>query len=147
MSLSNAFETSILQHIFQNADIANIGDAAGLQNSVADGSLYVALHEADPGEAGDQTTSETDYTNYARVAVSRNGATGWTVSNNEVSNTAAVTFPAAGAHPATITHVSVGVAANGASVILWSGQLTAQLAVSAGITPQFAIGVLKFTID
>ncbi len=29
--------------------------------------LYVSLHTGDPGEAGDQTTSEAAYTSYARV--------------------------------------------------------------------------------
>ena len=29
MSMSNAFETQILNHIFNNAAIANIGDAGG----------------------------------------------------------------------------------------------------------------------
>jgi hypothetical protein len=67
MSASNAFETDILLLVFNNTDIANIGDAAGLQNSVAAGSLYVALHTADPGEAGNQSTSETTYTGYARL--------------------------------------------------------------------------------
>ena len=71
MSKSNAFETSLLGLLFNNTDIANIGDAAGLQNSAAAGSLYLALHTADPGEAGDQTTNECTYGSYARVAVAR----------------------------------------------------------------------------
>ena len=77
-------------------DVAGVGDAAGLQNSAAAGSLYVSLHTADPGEAGEQTTSETAYTNYARVAVARSAA-GWTVAGNNASNAAAVAFPACGA--------------------------------------------------
>jgi hypothetical protein len=36
--------------------------------------LYLALHTADPGEAGNQTTSEATYTSYARVTVARSGA-------------------------------------------------------------------------
>lgn len=71
MSMSNAFETSLLDHIFNNAAVANIGDAGGLQPSATAGSLYLSLHTGDPGEAGDQTTNETAYTNYARVAVVR----------------------------------------------------------------------------
>jgi len=35
MSKGNTFENELLLHIFQNADIADIGDAGGLQNSVA----------------------------------------------------------------------------------------------------------------
>ena len=74
MSKSNTFENDLLKLIFNNVDIADIGDAGGLQNSAAAGSLYVALHTADPGEAGNATTNETAYTNYARVAVGRSGA-------------------------------------------------------------------------
>jgi hypothetical protein len=122
MSKGNTFENELLLHIFQNADIANIGDAAGLQNSATAGSLYVALHTADPGEGGDQTTSEANYTGYARVAVARS-AGGWTVTNNLVENTAAVTFPACTGGSNTITHWSVGVASSGASKILYKGAL------------------------
>lgn len=121
---SNSFETSLLQHIFQNADIANIGDAGGLQNSAADGSLYVSLHTADPGEAGAQNTSEVAYTSYARVAVSRTGSTGWTVSGNQVSNTAAITFPTCGATGATALYWGIGTASSGTGVLLFSGALS-----------------------
>jgi len=53
MSASNAFETSLLGLIFTNVDAANVGDAAGLQNSAAAGVFWIGLHTADPGEAGD----------------------------------------------------------------------------------------------
>src|SRR3990167_4863877 len=108
MSKGNTFENELLLHIFQNADIPDIGDAAGLQNSLAAGSLYVSLHTADPGEAGSQPTSETAYTNYVRQAVARSAA-GWTVAANQGSNAAAITFPACGITGATITHWAVGV--------------------------------------
>ena len=68
MSMSNASETALLNLLFNNTDWANVGDAAGLQNSATAGSFYVALHTADPGDAGNQTTSEASYTGYARVA-------------------------------------------------------------------------------
>jgi hypothetical protein len=146
MSASNAFETSLLNLIFVNLDIANIGDAAGLQNSATAGSLYVGLHTADPGEAGSQSTSETTYTGYARVAVARS-AGGWTVSGNNVSNAAAITFGQDTVGSATLTHFSIGTDASGAGTLLFSGALTASLAVSPGITPQFAIGDLDVNAD
>ena len=71
MSKSNACENSLLLLIFNNTDFALVGDAGGLQNSATAGNLYFSLHTADPGEAGDQTTSEITYTSYARVAVAR----------------------------------------------------------------------------
>jgi hypothetical protein len=146
MSKGNTFENELLLLIFNNTDIANIGDAAGLQNSATAGSLYVALHTADPGEAGNQSTSEANYTGYARVAVARSGA-GWTVSGNAVSNAAAVTFGACTAGSSTCTYFSVGKEASGATALLYSGALSASLAVTAGITPSFAIGELDITED
>jgi len=146
MSKSNSFENSLLQLLFNNVDIANIGDAAGLQNSATAGSLYLALHTADPGEAGDQTTNECTYTSYARVGVARTVG-GWTVSGNSVSNTALVQFPECTGGSEIITHVSVGMLSSGASVILYSGALTASRSVSSGIQPQFAASALTITED
>lgn len=75
----NTFLSELAEHILNNADIALIGDAAGLLQSAADGNLYVSLHTSDPGAGGSQTTNEATYTSYARVAVTRDG-TAWTVS-------------------------------------------------------------------
>jgi len=146
MSKSNTFENDLLLLVFNNTDITLIGDAAGLQNSATAGSLYVSLHTADPGEAGDQTTNETAYTDYARVAVARSGA-GWTVTANAVANAALVQFPQCGVTGATLTHFGVGTDVSGAGKLLYSGALSASLAVSSGIQPQFAAGDLDITED
>ena len=146
MSATNAFETNLLKLIFQNVALANVGDASGLQPSSTAGSLYISLHTGDPGETGDQTTSEANYTGYSRVAVERS-ASGWTVSGNNASNAAKVTFGACTAGSSTVTHFGIGTADTGNGNLLFSGQLTAQLAVSAGITPSFAIGELDVTAD
>jgi hypothetical protein len=146
MSLTNAAETALLNLIFTNTDWANVGDAAGLQNSATAGSFYISLHTADPGEAGTQTTSEATYTSYARVAVARSGA-GWTVSAANASNTAAVNFPAATGGTNTITHFGIGSDVSGAGNLFFKGALSASLAVSSGITPSFAIGELDINID
>lgn len=146
MSMSNAFETELLELIFNNSAIANIGDAGGLQPSATAGNLYVSLHTGDPGEAGDQTTNETAYTNYARVAVARSGA-GWTVTGNTATNAALVQFPQCGASGATLTYVGVGTASAGAGVLLFSGQLSSSLVVANLIQPQFAAGDLDIVAD
>lgn len=146
MSATNAFETALLTLYFNNTDHANVGDAAGIQNSATAGSFYVSLHTGDPGETGDQTTSEATYTSYARVAVARSGA-GWTISGANVSNAAAVTFPAATGGSNTITHFGIGSDSSGAGNLFFKGALTASLAVSAGITPSFATGELDVNID
>lgn len=147
MSMSNAFETELLDLIFNNAAIANIGDVGGLQPSATAGSLYVSLHSADPGEAGTQTTNEVAYTNYDRVAVVRT-AGGWTVSGNTASNTALIQFPQCGASGATATYVGIGtVAYPTAGVLLYSGQLGSSLTIANLITPQFAAGALDCVAD
>lgn len=146
MSATNAMETALLALYFNNTDHAGIGDAAGLQNSATDGSFYISLHTADPGEAGSQTTSETAYTSYARVAVARSVA-GWTVSGSNCSNAALVTFPACTGGTSTVTHFGIGTDSGGAGNLLFKGALTASLAVSNGITPQFAVGELDVNAD
>jgi hypothetical protein len=135
MSKSDAFEAALLDLIFLNTDIANIGDAAGLQNSAVAGSLYVALHTADPADGGSQTTNEISYTGYARVAVVRSGA-GWTRSGNSISPAANIDFGACTAGSGTATHFSVGTLSSGAGMILYKGAISPTIAVSAGVTPR-----------
>lgn len=149
MSKGDTWESDLLKLVFQNIGTALIGDATGLVPSTAAGSLFVALHTADPGETGTQLTSEATYTGYARATVVRS-AVGFTVSGTaptQVANAAAVTFAACTAGSNTITHFSVGVASSGAGKLLYSGALTASLAVSSGITPSFAISALVVTED
>jgi hypothetical protein len=138
MSKGNTFENDLMKMIFQAAAIANMCDAnAGTAN------IEIGLHSADPGEAGDQTTSELSYTGYARVPVSRNAA-GWTVSNNQAVNANAVAFGEDTSGNNTAVFASAGIAHTGAGKILYSGQLTANLAISPGITPSFAAGQITF---
>ena len=146
MSATNAFETSLLTLLFNNTNIANIGDATGVRGSTVAGSMYISLHTADPGEAGTQLTSEATYTGYARVAVARSGA-GFTISGANVSNAAAVTFGTCTAGSNTITHFGIGSSASGAGDLLFKGATTASLAVSAGIAPTFGIGELDVNAD
>lgn len=147
MSMSNATESDLLKLVFQNVNFANVGDATGLRGSTTAGSFYVGLHTADPGEAGDQTTSEATFTGYARVAVARSSG-GWTVSaTTQVANAGTITFPACTGGTNVITFFSVGVTTSGASEMICSGALTASLSVSNGITASFAIGALVITAD
>ena len=146
MSKSNAAETALLALLFNNTDFASIGDAGGLQNSATAGSFYISLHTGDPGEAGDQTTNETAYTNYTRIAVARSGA-GWTVSGNSATNAAQITFPQCGVTGATITYVGIGTDSAGAGTLLYSGALNSSLAVALNITPLFAASGLTITED
>lgn len=146
MSATNVFEDGLLSLIFENANYANVGDATGLRGSTTAGVFYISLHEADPGETGDQTTNEGNYTSYARVSVARSTA-GWTVAAGVADNDAAITFPACTGGSDTETHFGIGSDASGAGNRFMNGALTASLAVSSGITPSFAIGALDVTLD
>lgn len=148
-SKSNQWESDLLVHLFNNTALTNYGDAGGLAGSSTAGSLYLSLHTGDPGETGDQTTSEATYTSYARVAVARSTA-GWTVSGTaptQVANAAAVNFPACTGGSNTVTYFGLGIASSSTGKLLYSGALTSSLAVSNGITPSFAIGALVITED
>ncbi len=142
MGKSTSWKTGLALLVFNNTTYANVGDATGLVGSTTAGSLYVALHTADPGAGGTQATSEAGYVPYARIAVARTSG-GWTCTAGTAANTAAVTFAACSSSSSTVTYVSIGVAGSSTTAILYSGILTAQLAVTAGITPQFAIGTLS----
>jgi len=133
MSKSNATENDIVKFIFNNVAMPSYGS-----------NLQVNLHTADPGEAGTATTSAPTYTGYAAVAVARD-AGGWTVASNQASNTAEVTFPECTGGSDTLTHASVSVVGSGQ--ILYSGALTASLAVSNLITPRFPAGTLVMQED
>lgn len=143
MSKGNTFESDLLALIFNATTIANLAINA-TASPLTD--LYLALHTADPGEAGAQNTSEATYTSYARVTVVRTSG-GWTVSSGSVVNAATISFPACTGGTNTITHFSVGTASSGTGKILYSGALSASLAVSNGITPQFAAGALTISED
>lgn len=132
MSKGNTWENDFLKLTFQATAIANIADNAASSPLT---SLYVSLHTSDPGEAGDQTTNETGYTSYARVAVTRSGA-GFTVTNNSVSPAANVDFPACTGSTATITHFAIGTDSSGAGKLLYKGTVTPNLSISTGVTPR-----------
>lgn len=137
---------NLLKLLFQNTAWANVGDASGLQPSATAGSLYISLHTADPGVGGNQTTSESAYTNYARQAVARSSG-GWSEASAVASNAGAITFPQCGATGSTVTYVGIGTASTAAGHLIASGALTSpsSLAISNGITPSFAIGALTIT--
>lgn len=135
MSATNSFESAILSLIFENANAANIGDATGLRGSSTAGVFYISLHTSDPGEAGSQTTNETNYTSYARVSVARS-TSGWTVTGNSASPDAAISFPACTGGTATITHFGIGSDSSGAGNLFLSGTVSPNISVSSGVTPQ-----------
>jgi len=142
MAFGTTFDNDLLKLIFQGTAIANVADNAA---SAPLTQLFVALHTADPS-AGNQNTSEVVYTGYARVAVNRN-STGWTVTGASSVNANAVTFPACTGGSNTAAFVSIGKNNTGvAGEVYFSGALAANLAISNGITAQFAASNLNTTL-
>jgi hypothetical protein len=134
LSKGNTFEADILKLIFNATSIANLAIDASSSPATT---LTVALHTADPGETGDQTTNEIAYTGYARVAVARTSG-GWTVSGTAptvVSPAANIDFGTmtAGAG-GTVTHMSVGTGTS--NKLLYSGTVTPNIVVTNGVLPR-----------
>lgn len=142
MPKSTATCNSILALIFNAtawADIAENDSSAPATN------LYLSLHTADPGVGNSQTTNETAYTNYVRIAVARTTG-GWDApASGATANAALAQFAQCGVTGATLTHVAIGTASSGAGTVLYAGALSSSLAVANGIQPQFAAGALDVT--
>lgn len=143
---SDYLELNYLKLLFNATAFANIADnAAGSPLT----NLYVALHTADPGDGGSQTTNEVttgQYALYARVAVARTSG-GWTVTATgspavtSVSPVATVAFPTTNATGTgcTASYFSVGTDISGAGHLLYAGAITPGIiipATTAGIIPQ-----------
>lgn len=136
MSKSNVFENDLLLLIFNNTNIADIGDATGIRGSTAAGNLYYSLHTADPGEVGTAVTSETAYTGYARVAKARSGAN-FVVTGNSMSPAADVDFGECTASPGgAITHFGIVNTASGAGKLLYKGTMTPNITMAVGVIPR-----------
>jgi hypothetical protein len=149
MSKSNIWESDLLKLVFNNTTSSNIGDTTGIVGSSSAGSLYVSLHTSDPGETGDQTTNEANYTGYLRVPVVRTTG-GWTISGTnptQATNAALITFPQCTGGSNTITHVGIGTDPSGSGKLLYSGVLGSSVNISNNITPAFSAGQLVITED
>lgn len=131
MSKGNTFEDDLLKLIFNATAIADLADNDATSPATT---LTVALHTADPGEGGTQSSSEISYTGYARIAVARTTG-GWTVASGSVSPVANIDFGemTAGAG-GTVTHFSVGTGVS--NKLLYSGTVTPNIVVANGVTPR-----------
>lgn len=137
MSIADVTEAAILALMFNATAWANYADNAA---SAPQTNIASALHTADPGEAGNQGTSEIAYTSYARASVARTTG-GFTVSGSsptQVQPVAAVGFPAGTGGSGTATYFSFGKTGGGATPILYSGTVVPNINTGNGITPQLA---------
>lgn len=134
MSFSNYLENALLNSLFgKTSDLGALASAP---------TIYVALFTAAPNDAGGGT--EANYTSYARVETD---AADWdAAASGTVDNANAITFPAATGGSNTVTHFGLYDAATSGNLLAY-GALDSSLAVSTGITPEFAAGALDVSLD
>lgn len=125
MSKSDVFEAAVLDAVFL---------ADPLLSGVTE--LWVSLHGQDPGEAGDQSTNEVDYTPYGRVSVSRD-ASGWVRTGNQVSPVSNITFPQVTGISVSsdVTHFGIGTAQTGPGELMYYGTVTPSITFVTGESP------------
>lgn len=132
MSFSNSAESSILKLIFNATLWANVAINA---TSSPITNIFVSLHTADPGEAGDQTTSEITYTSYGRATVARTTG-GWTETTGSISPVANIDFAAGTGGSGTATYFGVGTLVSTAGVLIMSGTISPNIVCGNGVTPR-----------
>jgi hypothetical protein len=136
-SIGNTSETAILKLIFQAVTWTDYAVSAG--SGTPETNISLALHTADPGEAGTMATSEMTtgaYTGYARVSVARTTG-GWTETTGSISPVANIDFPAGtGGTGATASFFSTGHTGAATQPTLWTGSITPAIACGSGVTPR-----------
>lgn len=128
MSFSNHLETEILDHVF------------GGNAYTAPGTLYLALHTANPDEDGSGTEVSTVGTAYARETVA------FTVSGNTATTSAAVEYSTATANFGTVTHVAVWDASTAGNMLAYAA-LTSSKTIETGDVFRVPAGDLDITLD
>lgn len=145
MSISDTTEAAILALIYNATTWANYAVNA---TTSPETNIAVALHTADPGDAGTMATSEAAYTGYARAAVARTTG-GWTISGTsptQAAPVATIAFPIGTAGTGIATYFSTGKSGGGAAAILFSGTVTPNITMGASITPQLSTAT-TITLD
>lgn len=143
MPKSTSTANNVLALMYNATNWANVADNASAAPFT---NVYVSLHTATLTAAtNSQLENETAYTNYVRVAKARSTA-GWTApSGGSTGNEGQIQFAQCGVTGSTLTFVATGTAASGAGTVWHYGALNSSLAVSNGITPQFADNALVIT--
>ena len=143
--------------------------ASSTEGSIYIGLLKDTIDEEQGTPVAGVFPEEADYTGYARVAVPRNTSAGWTITKSSTTtggvpdgstettsgalctNKAAITFAPCTSGTSTITHIGIfkrsisetNSAGNNAGDLIIAGKLNTALAVSSGVTPQFAINAIQ----
>lgn len=133
-ALSDYLKNEILDHIWN--------DGAW----TAPTNIYAALCTAATVDSDDASTiTEANYTGYARVEIT--AAMMDAAASGSKDNGSAITFGQCTAGSNTVTHVAIVDSASGAGNMLLHTALDSSLAVSNGVTPEFATGALVNTAN
>lgn len=128
MSLTNAYETHLLQYLLTTDSVTRPT------------TWYVALFTSDPTDTGSAGTEVSGY-DYARVAVN------FSVTGDTASNSGAAEFPAAnGGSWGTVTHVGIMDASTGGNMLV-SAPLTTSKAITDGDVFRIPTGDLDISLD
>lgn len=141
MPFTTNFSQEVLELIFENSDIPNLGDGAGVQGSSTAGSVELALIKSGGAEA--------NYTGYQRLLLTRTSNV-WSTSGSTLSNAGDITFPVCTGNGQTITGFKIFYGAFGTSPYsteLGSGTLNSNVSISVGETPRFQAGDLTITLS
>ncbi len=129
---SDNFENDLSLLFFNATNWANVADNAV---STPISNWQLSLHTSSPGEAGNQTTNEIGYTNYARVAKARSGS-GFTVTGGSTVLASNADFPAGGGGSGTATHLGLGNASSASGRLQLYGTISPSIICGSGITPR-----------
>lgn len=128
MSLTNAYETHLLQYLLTTDSVTRPT------------TWYVALFTSDPTDTGSAGTEVSGYA-YARTSVT------FTVTGDTASNSAAVEFPAAtGGDWGTVSHIGI-MDASSAGNMLISSALTTAKSITDGDVFRIPTGELDVILD
>ena len=123
-ALSNYLENALINAVLRNTSYTSPAQ------------VYLALHTADPTEAG--TGTEVSGGSYARQAITFGGPT-----DGSSSNTAAINFPVATADWGTITHFSIRDAATGGNSLFYGAWQTPK---TIETSDQFVVAIGNLTV-
>lgn len=138
MSKTDKFEYDLLRGIFNAVAITNVFATAGTT------SWWLALHTADPGDAG-STGAEGGYATYARVLTDRStAAAGWAITSGTsaavatASPVSAINFPQNTATTTgTFSWMSLFPSSNAqASSAIYTGTVSPAINWGQNVTPQ-----------
>ena len=125
---SDFLENKILDHVLSNTAYTSPT------------TVYVALHTADPTDAGTGAEVSTSGTAYARQSASFGAA-----SSGSASTDATITFPTATGNYGTVTHIGIWDASS-AGNLLFHGAVTTSKTIETGDQFQISSGNLTVTM-